>query len=190
MDDGFLFDNIPTQVMPMALYAIRDYLSTIMVSEIPESYPTRAVVVKVGRFIENPLDKNVAIAISGGDDDDPDYKDARADDTAVKNYPVTNLAVTEIGGGHYWYRRGTVQFQLYFVRQRFPEEQAMLYAYDFYGRLIRALENTPLPSAKDEYGEGIVLPVIVESSTFTESGGKDKFIWRGKIYWRLLTWRP
>lgn len=189
-NDLIYYDNIPAQIVPMVLWAIRDHLETAMVNEVPESNPTRAMVVKVGRFIENPLDKNVSVAILGGDFENPAYTDARIDNPDVENFPFRNLPVGEIGGGTYWYRRGVIQFQCFFVRQRFNEELSMQLAYDFYGRLLNAVENTPLPQIRDEYEEGVVPPIVVESSTFFESGGKDKFIWRGKIYWRILTWRP
>lgn len=189
-DDQIYEDNIPQQIVLMTLWAMRDHLETAMVNEVPESNPTRALVVKVGRFLENPLDMNVSIAILGGDFENPKYSDARIDNPDVENFPFKNLPVGEIGGGHYWYRRGIVQFQCFFVRQRYDEERASLYAYDFYGRLLKALEGTPLPQIRDDYEEGVIPPVIVESSTFNESGGKNKFIWRGKLFWRILTWRP
>ena len=42
----------------------------------------------------------------------------------------------------------------------------------------------------DDYDERAKPPVFVESHSFFESGGKKQYIWRGKLLWRVLTWRP
>jgi hypothetical protein len=184
-------DAIPTQIIAMVLMQIKTFLETAMVEEVALENPTRAVLVKIGRFQDNPISKNVSIAISGGDYENPAFLDARIDDPAmVKDYPFRNLPVGEIGGGHYWYRRGTINFQCFFVRQRFDEETAMQYAYDFYGRLLHNVELVPLNNLRDDYLEGPASGVIVESASMFESGGNDRFIWRGKLFWRILTWRP
>lgn len=183
-------DGIPSQIVPMTLLRMQQHLETVLSAEIPESNPTRAVLVKVGRFQDNPIDKNISVSISGGDFEDPKYLDARIDNPNIENFPMSNLPVGEIGGGTYWYRRGTINFQAFFVRQRYAEEIAMQYAYDFYGRLVTGVETMPIIDLSDDYNEGVVYGPIVEGTSFFESGGKDKFIWRGKLYWRILTWRP
>lgn len=183
-------EDIPTQIVPMILMALKLHLETAMVEEVPDTNPTRAILVKVGRFQDNPLNMNVSVSISGGDYEDPKYIDARIDNPNQENFAIKNLPVGELGGGHYWWRRGTINFQTFFVRQNFKEEVAMQYAYDFYGRLLRNVEDHNLGSLQDDYGEGVASTLILEGATFFESGGKDKFIWRGKLYWRILTWRP
>lgn len=191
MTDQQIFnDNIPTQIVPMILWAIKQHLETVMVEEVPDTNPTKAVLVKVGVFKDNPLNKNVSISISGGDYEDTKYIDGRIDNPNQTNFPIKNIPVGEIGGGTYWYRRGTIDFKTFFVRQNFKEEIAMQYAYEFYGRLLRAMEVIPIGDLQDDFGEGAVPPLVLEGATFFESGGKDKFIWRGKLFWRILTWRP
>jgi len=180
----------PNQIVPMILWQIKEHLETAMVLEVPETSPTRAVLVKVGRFQENPLEKNVSIAISGGDFEDPDYLDARVDNPDMEEFILRNIPVGEIGGGEFWWRRGTIRFQVYFVRQRYPEETAMQYAYEFYGRLLKQVKLADIDLPTDDFGEGAIPPIYVEGASFFESGGKDKFIWRGKLLWRVLTWRP
>ena len=66
----------------------------------------------------------------------------------------------------------------------------MSYAYDFQGRLLKALEETPVHGLQDDYGELVIPPVYIEGCSFYESGGNNQFIWRGKILWRVLTERP
>jgi hypothetical protein len=181
---------IPTMIVPMICEELRSYLEVALVQNIPEDNPTRAVLVKVGKFQENPLDVNVSIAISPGDFEDPEYVDGRVDNPKFDGLKIANLMVSEIGGGEYWWRRGSIRVQCFFVRQRYDEDVAMRYAYDFLGRLQKKTAEAPLGLLVDDYGERAKPPVYVESHSFFESGGKGKFIWRGKLLWRVLTWRP
>lgn len=173
----------------MLLNRLRDHLESDLTLNVAEDNPTRAVLVKTGRFQDNPLEKNVSIAISGGDFEDPSYLDGRVDNNAFDNLQIPDLVVGQIGGGTYWWRRGSINFQAFFVRQRLEEQIAMNYAYDFYGRLIQSVETTSLNGLQDDYGEEVFAPVYVEGASFFESGGSNQFIWRGKLLWRVLTWR-
>lgn len=192
MSDDFeaLPDGIPNQIVPMLLKSIRDHLETRLVNEVPETNPTRAILVKVGRFLENPLNMNVAVCVQGGDWEDPTYMDGRVDNSKFDNIQIRFLPAGEIGGGWNWWRRGTCRVSVYFVRQRFAEDIAMAYAYDFYGRLLKALEESPVHGLQDDYGELVVPPVYLEGASFAESGGNNQYIWRGKVLWRVLTERP
>jgi len=183
-------DAIPASIVPLILYKIKDHLETCMDVEVPDTNPTKTMLIKIGRFNDNPLEKSVSLSISGGDYEDPGYMDGRIDNPKFDNLVIRGLPVGEIGGGVYWWRRGTVNYQLFKVRQRLPEETALQYAYDFQGRLIKAIESTPLDALRDDYGERAYAPVYVEGVTFFESGGNNQFIWRGKLLWRVLTWRP
>lgn len=166
------------------------HLETSLVNEVPETDPTRAILVKVGRFQENPLEKNVSVAISGGDWEDPTYIDGRVDNPKFDNLVVRFLPVAEVGGGWHWWRRGSLRVNVYFVKQRYPEDIAMSYAYNFHGRLLRSLETTPIRNLIDDYGEIAIPPLYIEGASFFESGGGQQYIWRGKVLWRVLTERP
>lgn len=191
-------DAIPNSIIPMLLMRIRDHLQTAMMYDVAESNPTRAVVVKVGRFIKNPIDKNITIGVNSGDYEDPAFLDGRIDNSKFDGLKIRNLPVGEIGGGVYWWRRGSINLSVFFVRQRFQEDIAMQHAYDVYSRLLKALEQTPFPSRsestpyglQDDYGERAYPPLYLEAASFFESGGGQQFIWRGKVLWRVLTWRP
>jgi len=182
--------DIPSMIVPLILYRFKEHLETAMVNEVPEDYPTRAVLVKIGRMQENPLKKNVSVAISGGDYDDPNYIDGRIDHEDLDDIQIRNLPVGEIGGGWYWWRRGTINFQTFFVRQRYEEELALKYAYDFYGRLIHSVEEISVHTLEDDYGEQAYGHPYIEGASFFEGGGNSQYIWRGKLRWRVLTWRP
>ncbi|MGC9423770.1 hypothetical protein [Vibrio sp.] len=183
-------DNIPTMIVPLIMMATRDYLEVALQDEIPDNDPTKAVVVKVGRFQDNPVQKNVLVAISGGDYEDPSYLDARADHQSLDQIGLKNLPIGEIGGGTYWWRRFSIDFRTFFVKQRLEEDIAMKYAYEFYGRLLKAVETCTL-RLTDSYGEMTNnIPPFIEGASFFESGGPKQYIWRGKLLWRVLTWRP
>lgn len=169
---------------------MKTHLETDMTTNVPDANPTRAVLVKVGRFQDNPLKKNVSVSISSGDFEDPSYIDGRIDHEDLDAIGLRNLPVGEIGGGMYWWRRGTVNFQTYFVRTRYEEEEAMQYAFDFYGRLCASMEALSLGGLTDDYGEKANGSPYLEGASFFESGGKNQYIWRGKLSWRVLTWRP
>ena len=184
------YDEIPKQIVPMILYRMKERIETLMVEDVPTDNPTRAILVKIGRFQDNPLQKNVSISISGGDFEDPSYLDGRIDHEDLDAISIRYLPVGEIGGGIYWWRRGTVNYQTFFVRQRYDEERALRYAYDFQGRFIKALESINVGDLKDDYLEQAYGFPFIESVSFFESGGNNQYIWRGKLYWRVLTFRP
>lgn len=183
-------DNIPAMIVPMILYRIKDNMQILLHDEVPDENPTRASLVKIGLFQENPVKTGVAVSVSGGAFDDEKYLDGRIDHEDLNAIAIRNLPVGEIGGGTHWYRRGSCRLSAYFVRQRYKEDRALEYAYDFYGRVIRAVEGTLVGDLTDDYGEQAYDRPIVESSSFFESGGKNRFIFRGMLYWRVLTWRP
>ena len=183
-------DGLATMIVPMIIGVMKSHLESALVHEVPEGNPTKAVIVKIGRYQENPVADRMIVAISPGDYEDPEYIDGRIDNPAFDSLKITNLPVSEVGGGEYWWRRGSIAVKCFFVRDRREEEVAMQYAYDFLGRLIEAVSGTPLGILVDDYDERAKPPVLVESHSFFESGGKKQYIWRGKLLWRVLTWRP
>jgi hypothetical protein len=183
-------DNIPRMIVSMILFRMRDFLETSLQDEVPDGDPTKAVLVKVGRFQDNPTKKNISIAISGGDYEKPEYMDGRADHSDMDQFSIRNLPIGEIGGGIYWWRRGTIDYKTFFVKQRFEEDIAMKYAYEFYGRLLSSVEECTMQGLIDDYGEQANGTPYIEGASFFESGGANQYIWRGKLKWRVLTWRP
>lgn len=181
-------DDIPAQIVPMILYKLRDDLEVSLVHDVPEDSPTRAIMVKVGRFQENPTDVNVSVALSGGDYEDPDFIDGRITHPDLRDILVRNLPEAEIGGGTYWWRRFSVYVSVFFTQHNYEESRALQYAYEFYGRLQSAVENVRM-NLVDDFGEQASGSPYFESTTYFQSGGKNKWIFRGKLRFRVLTQR-
>lgn len=188
MSDQFIELPGQSQVIPKLLNTFRDMLMRKLIDEIPENDPTRAINIKLGRVLESPLKTNISVAVISGDPEDSDFMDKRID--FDDDFKVKSLMAQEIGGGCYWWRRGTIFFNVFYVRQRYPEVQAYEYAYSFYGRLHSALDRFSFTPIIDDYGEQVHPPVYIESVRFTEGGGADQFMWRGKLKWRVLSWKP
>lgn len=185
--DLFSYD---LQIIPMILRGMKDYLEDALIDGVEESDPTFALSVELGRFRENPKRKNIHVAISGGNTIDPDHIDGRIDNDQLDDIQIPHLPVGEIGGGTYWWRRGCVDYGCYFINDPLDYETSMMYAYQFYGRLLDVLDSLPIGGLTDQYGEQTSGKPYIESSTFYETGGAKKHIWRGKVFWRVLTWRP
>lgn len=182
--------NIPSQIQPMIMYAVRDHLRTVLVDEVPKDNPTRAIRVMVGRFLENPAKINVSAAISSGDFEDPTMIDGRVDHPDLADRKVRFLPPAEVGGPEYWWRRFSIEVQVFFVRKDYEEDVAIQYAYEFFGRLQKGLEQSPTNGLVDDFGEKSHEKPRIEAVTFFPSGGKGKWIFRGKVLFRLLTERP
>lgn len=178
------------QIVPMILQKMESDLQKDLMKDVPTDDPTRSLSVELGRFRENPLDKIVHVALAGGDITNPDFVDGRIDSDQLDDITIPYLPVGEIGGGTYWWRRGCAEYGCYFVKDPLEYDQAMMYAYEFYGRLLYAIEHLQVGNLTDQFGEQSSGSPYIESSTFYESGGKKKHIWRGKVFWRVLTWRP
>lgn len=184
-------DTSITQIVPAILYKIQETVQTELGDNVPDESPTKVVLCKVGRFQDNPIQKNVSVSISGGDFENEKYLDAPIDHEETDQITMfSRLPVREIGGGSYWWRRGSINFQAFFIRERFDEDVAIRHAYDFYGRLMQCIEQINVSGMIDEYGEKSYGYVIPESTSFFESGGAKQYIFRGKLYFRVLTWRP
>lgn len=177
------------QIVPMILRKMEEELTVSLVRGITEDDPTFALSVEIGRFRENPLDKNIHVAVAGGNTIDPDHIDGRIDNDQLDDITIRGLPPGEIGGGTYWWRRGVVDYGCYFVKNPLEYDKSMMYAYQFYGRLLYVLDHMVIGNLVDDYGEKTTGTPYIESSTFYETGGKSKHIWRGKLFWRVLTWR-
>jgi len=179
------------QVMYLFLARLKEHLTQKMVTEVTADDPTIARVVKIGLFQDDPTNKNVYLAIQGGNHEDP--KDT---DGIITGYRMqTDVGIDfpyarEIGGGQIWRRKVAVAIGCYFIRQKFTEEKATQNAYIALGRLLASIESVDINSLADSFGERVI-EVFCHGNTFFESGGPpSSYIFRGLVHVSVLTERP
>jgi hypothetical protein len=177
-------------IVPMILDALKGHLQTEMIDNVSSSDLSRATEVKIGRFQDDPLRSNVYIAISPGDPSKSgDWEDGIVTLESMQDVGF-NIDPREVGGGETWWRRGVAQIGVFYINERLDEEDAVLNAYNTLHRLLWALRNAPVGGLTDEYNEKSV-KMFVAAHQFSESGGPpDQYIWRGKVWWQVLTEQP
>jgi hypothetical protein len=178
-----------TQVIDLILDKIVAKLTEVMQTNVDTTDITYADLVKKGLLQEPKLTKNVALGVTGGDHDNPDYMDGIVTLEDMQNIGWTASA-REVGGGQLWWRRGVVRVECFFVRERLEEPAAFQAGYEVLGRVEANIENINLSGVVDDFDERAIRLYCI-GNTFFESGGKPKtFIFRGKVLWQCLTERP
>lgn len=178
-----------SMIVPLILEAIRAKLQDELITQIPTGTPSRASIVKIGRFQDDPTLYPISVSISPGDQDDPDYRDGIVTLDQMHNLGF-DAPAREIGGGQIWWRRGIIKLQCFYVIERYAESVALGHAFEILGRIENCIETIPLNGITDSYGEQAIAPFLY-GNTFFESGGPPAdYIWRGKILWSVLTYRP
>ena len=177
---GFLF-----------LSRLKEHLVERMQIDVDVEDPTIAKVVKIGLFQDDPTNKNIYIAIQGGDHDDPLDADGIITGYRMqKDVGIDFPWAREIGGGQIWRRKVTIQIGCYFIRQKFSEDEATDQAYIALSRLLSSVESMNISGLLDDFGERVV-EVFCHGNTFFESGGPPaSYIFRGKVLVSYLTERP
>ena len=181
-----------SQIVPMVVNALVTHLTNVCITRVADVYendPTIADVVKLGRFQDDPINKNIHIAVNSGDPENPDYVDGILTLEEMDNIGMY-FPVGELGGGRLWYRRGVVYLGCYFVRDQLAELVAFEHAYTVLGRIQQAIPQLNVASLTDSFGEQAIM-LFCYGNTFSESGGPPgSYLWRGKIMWSCLTSRP
>lgn len=176
------------QIVNSILTAMVDHLTEHMKTPIDATDLTYVDTIKKGLLQDNKLKRNVAIGLTGGDHDDPTYRDGIVTDEKMPNIGFV-LDPREIGGGQMWYRRGVARLECFFIRERLTEDEAFDAGYEILGRLMQNIENLDVSYLYDDFGEHAIM-LFCNANTFFESGGGPKsFIFRGKVFWQCLTER-
>lgn len=177
-----------THVILGILRAVADQIELDCKTNISVNDPTYASIVKVGRFQGDPVSTGIYIAVTGGDPEDPKYRDGimsleDMDDIHVK------FQAREIGGGELWWRRFSVDIGCFFINDRFDEEDAAEYAYMVLSRVQNAIDNTSVNGVVGDDGE-MAIKVYNAGNTFFQSGGPPtNYIFRGKVFGQCHTER-
>lgn len=178
-----------TQIVNLLLDSMVTYFTNTLNVGLADTDLLHVDLIKKGLLQEDKTKKNIQLGVEGGDHEDPNYLDGIVTMDDFKNIAM-HVPPREFAGGQAWWRRGVVYCSFYFVRERLVEDEATQMAYEVLGEVEAAIENMPLVGLKDSYGE-YASNLFAYSNTFFESGGPPKtFIFRGKVFWAALTWRP
>lgn len=178
-----------TEITNMLITALVDHLTTALIDNVSQSDPSRASIVKAGRFLDDPTVDNIFVAIHGGDPEKPEYLDGIVTIEDFKRVAF-NVPAREVGGTGKvaWWRRGICQFGCYFTDGNYEETEAMTYARRFYGRIQANIENMTVRHLSDSFNEDAV-HMLLAGATMFPSGGDGSWIWRGKVLWQCLTYK-
>lgn len=149
---------------------------------------TEAEVVRVGRFQDSPLEKHTYLAISGGN-----TRNDTTVDGIVTLEDMAKIALKipgrEVGGGSYWWRRGVIDIGFYGVAEGMTFDETAHEAYNFLGKVQHWTERARISDLVDEYGER-AMKIFVYQTTYSQSGGPEtQYIYRGQLFWQVLTAR-
>ena len=173
-------------IVPLITERLDTWLTANLQTGVEEDDPTRANLIKVGRFQDNPLEYGVYIAIQGGDADDEAFKDGIVSLGAFEEIHI-HVPPREFGGTEYWWRRGVIQFGCYYPGV--AEDASRNYGYQVLGNICKYTANAAVSDLVDEYGEQ-ARQIFVFANTIFEGGGPpSNYVWRGKVYWTCLTER-
>lgn len=148
-----------------------------------------AVEIRPGLAQQNPVSDRISVFLHHGDPDDLDT------DPKWSDYPVGSVnegnigqvAGFMIGGARRYWRAFTVEIKCYFIRTQEDRETARAIALNVFSRAQQTLMQAQALPLTDDFGETSIM-LTVDKFTDSESGGPPKsFIWRGKIYFRVLT---
>lgn len=96
----------------------------------------------------------------------------------------------EVGGGHSWYRRLSVQISNYYTRERQEQDPAREYANVTRGLVEKYVKTLNVTSITDEFGE-VAARLWVDRSFAEERGGPpNNYIWKSWVYVTVETRNP
>jgi hypothetical protein len=170
---------------------IREYLAANLNSGIAENEPYWVNKIESFRYLSNPSTDGTRVVVYPDNPDEVEFRDARIDANQTQMFGLGyKLPVGEIGGGHYWFRRGVVKLDFYGLGKLAQDNRydAAEVAFAILGRLHKWLDLVPVSGLIDDYGESAIFFNVI-SSNYKESGGNKVNIWRGTLYWQVLTHR-
>lgn len=144
---------------------------------------TRAGLVRVGKLQQNPVIPVVSILTQANDPDSPDlwpHEIVKAPPTSESIIPAY-----QIGGGEMWWRRFTTEIQQFWKTDT-DRETALKYSSVVLSRAEKTISTTLL-GLIDDFGEGAGSVNVIRSKNIEGGGPPRNFIYRGRIWWQVLT---
>ena len=180
---------LATSVVNLILARLVETITAQMQTGIPTTDPMYVTSIKRGLLQENKIQNFVAIGVTGGDHEDPNYRDGVVTLETMQKIGF-EIPPREVGGGQYWWRRGVARLECFYILKRFDEDEAHDVAYATLSKLMQVIDETSTSGLVDDFGEG-VHKLFCHSNTFFQSGGPpNQYIFRGKVFWSALTERP
>lgn len=168
-----------TTAVVLILERIRDYLE----EKIPE-----ADVIKLGRLQDNPNIKKKYITVNPGNTNDTTTRDGIVSLGEMQNIAYM-VPAREVGGGQFWWRRGVLDVGYYTIQDKLTIDESFNAAFEFLEKIHDAMDKIKVSDLKDSYGEQAI-HLFVYSSIFTQGGGPPaSYLFRGQIFWQVLTAR-
>lgn len=148
--------------------------------------------IRQGQLQANPVDGNgIRVLVNPGDLDDTkssSWIDELATKTSVPGWELPSL---EIGGGSFYVRRFTVDVSVFFVKSKENRELARQIGTYVINRAESTLRENPFPpNLVDTFGETAIGLQVSKSYPIEGGGPPNSFIWRGKIFFQVITEKP
>lgn len=171
-------------IINMVIESVNNHLTEILQDDVDTTDSTRAGLVRPGLLQDDPTRFKV-IAMTFPNDPDADGQWRSEIVVPNGNGADYNPPPYELGGGEMWYRRFTVQLEMFFGA-RIDRDTSRQLATVILSRAERSIALAPVALGSDDFGEqGIQTRVM--SSTLSQGGGDGQFIWYGKVWFQVLT---
>ena len=179
-----MFQSIQDMIGDYIVQILVDYCQEA-VSAVASAYA--AVLIRQGTLQQDPVKERISILVNPNDPDDISNKPEWADSIVGRD---DGWAAYEIGGGERWWRKFTIDINVYLVRTREERGLAREIGMFAFSAVHGTLQDHKAIDVTDFFGESAFL-MLVDSSMPYESGGPpNTFIWRGKIRLKVLTEKP
>lgn len=170
----------------MIIKYLDDILLEALQTEVSTIDPTYAKLVRVGPLQDDPTKNRVNILTYTNDRDDPEGWRNEAiknpQDPTHTNVDPTGL---EIGGGQFWYRRFTVELEIFFPPTIPAREPSLELALVILARAERTIQTKSLGLGPDDFGQECIFQRVMKSN-MAAAGGPGTEIYHGKIWIETL----
>ena len=174
-----------TAVKSLLVEAIRVSLQTACIDDIAASDETRAGLVKVGRYQDDPGTKKIIIAVHADHLLGPERDERRSSQGDIQQDGYEwNLPAETIGGSIFRWERGTVL--VHYHLKRHSRDKAVPVVEVVVSRVINALHtDNSLIGISDDFSSRVHQIEVTDNYTFTNEGGEPA-TGRAFVDWRAL----